>query len=156
MVAGYRKIESFALADGSLILIFISSRDEMPVINALVLDPLTFINQILDPKIQEISGERFIIAAYYQSDEALVYSSNKQKFPERIEHRKAFWVLDNYLLGIELKDKTISDLAWERSRKDLIMIAVVQIVLLVGRITSYNVCYTKLLRRVPALLLLLH
>ena len=110
----------------------------MPVINALVLDPLTFINQILDPKIQEISGERFIIAAYYQSDEALVYSSNKQKFPERIEHRKAFWVLDNYLLGIELKDKTISDLAWERSRKDLIMIAVVQIVLLVGVFIIYR------------------
>jgi two-component system phosphate regulon sensor histidine kinase PhoR len=138
VAGGYRKIESFNLTNGSQLLVFVTSVKELPVINALILDPRAFINQVLDPKIQEIAGERFFIAAFYQSDDNLIYSSNKQRFPERIEHRKAFWVLDDYLLGIELRDRTISDLAWERSRKDLIMIGVVQVVLLIGVFVIYR------------------
>lgn len=129
---GYRKIESFDLHDGSLLIIFITRHHQNPIVNALILDSKAFINNVLDPKIQEIAGERFYISAYFLSDDNQIYSSNKQRIAQNIEHRKTFWVLDDYYLGIEMKDKTISDLAWERSRKDLIMIAVVEIVLLIG------------------------
>lgn len=130
--SGYRKIEPFSLKDGSLLILFITSHHQSPIINALILDSKAFINQVLDPKIQEIAGERFYISAFFLSDDNLIYSSNKQRVARNIEHRKTFWVLNDYYLGIEMKEKTISDLAWERSREDLIMIAIVEIVLLIG------------------------
>lgn len=129
---GYRKIEAIDLSDGSQLLIFITSIENQHLINGLVLDSRTFINTVLDPKIQEIAGDRFFITAYFKTDDQNIYSSDKQHTPESMAHRKTFWVLDDYYLGIEMRDKTISDLAWERSKKDLIIIAVVEIVLLLG------------------------
>jgi two-component system phosphate regulon sensor histidine kinase PhoR len=130
--SGYRKIESFDLPDDLQLLVFVTNLQGQDIVNALVMDSGDFINLVLDPKIQEIAGERFFISAFFRSEENVIYSSNRQGTPQTIKHRKAFWILDDYFLGIEMKDKTISDLAWERSRLDLIMIGVVELVLLIG------------------------
>lgn len=130
--SGYRKIEAFDLNEDEQLLIFVTTYHQQPIINVLMLDSEAFITTVLDPKIQEIAGERFYISAFFKSDDQLVYSSDKQYFPEEVEHQKTFWVLDDYYLGIEMKDKKISDLAAERSRKDLMMIGAIEIVLLVG------------------------
>jgi two-component system phosphate regulon sensor histidine kinase PhoR len=132
MNSGYRKIESIGQLDGAQLLTFITYHREEPILNALILDPGAFINIVLDPKMQEIAEERFYIAAFYQTDDQIIYSSDKQYIPENIEYHKAFWIMEDYSLGIEMIDETINDLAVERSRKDLIMIAVVELVLLLG------------------------
>ncbi|MCG8310093.1 MAG: HAMP domain-containing histidine kinase [Cytophagales bacterium] len=132
ITSGYRKIEAVDLNDGSQLIFFLTNFRGEYIINSLILNSREFISRVLDPKIQEIAGERFFITAYFKADGPVIYSSDKQYLPENVAHRKTFWVLDDYYLGIELKDKTISDLAWERSKKDLIVIAVVEIVLLLG------------------------
>jgi two-component system phosphate regulon sensor histidine kinase PhoR len=129
---GYRKIESFTMSDGLLMLVFIARTGKQQQINAIMLNPRGFITAMLDPKIQQIAGERFYIAALYMDEDSVIYSSNKQYLPTSMEQTRAFWILDNYLLGIEMKDKTIADLAQERSTLDLMMIAIVEILLLIG------------------------
>lgn len=132
MQSGYRKIEAIDLKDGSQMIVFITNFQNRSLINILELDSEAFINTVLDPKIQEIAGERFFITAYLKDGDRNIYSSDKQHLPESVSHRKTFWVLDDYYLGIEMRDKTISELAWERSKKDLIIIGIVELVLLIG------------------------
>jgi len=132
MNSGYRKIESAGQLDSAQLLLFVTHYQQNLILNALILDSKAFINNVLDPKMQQIASDRFYIVAFYQSDERIIYSSDRQFIPENIEFQKAFWILDDYYLGIEMMDKTISDLAWERSRIDLAIIAVVELVLLLG------------------------
>jgi hypothetical protein len=103
--SGYRKIESFDLPDDLQLLVFVTNLQGQDIVNALVMDSGDFINLVLDPKIQEIAGERFFISAFFRSEENVIYSSNRQGAPQTIKHRKAFWILDDYFLGIEMKDK---------------------------------------------------
>jgi two-component system phosphate regulon sensor histidine kinase PhoR len=130
--SGYRKIESISQLDSSQLLAFVTYHQERPMLNAIILDSRAFINEVLDPKMQEIASERFYLLAFHRTDDQLVYSSDKQYLPEQVEYRKAFWILNDYFLGIEMKDKTIKELASERSQKELVIIAIVELVLLLG------------------------
>lgn len=133
MRGGYRKIEPIALkvADRQLI-IFLGRAHSQLVINALEINPRQFITWILDPKIQEITRGQFYISAYHDNDKQPFYNSDKQHRPSMSGPRKHFWLLKNYSLGIELKDRTIADLARSRTQKDVVAIAVIDLLLLLG------------------------
>lgn len=132
MRGGYRKIESLGRMEDSQLLAFITINQQVPIFNVLLLDSEAFINMVLDPKMQEIASERFYLSAFHYSNDSTIYSSDKQYTPENIEYQKEFWLLNDYYLGIEMKNKTIRQLAWERSLKDLLIIAIVELVLLIG------------------------
>jgi len=129
---GYRKIENIGRAGDFQLLAFVTNFQGEYVINVLFIDPAAFINEALDPKMQQIASDRFYLSAFEQHEENIIYSSDKQYIPENIEYRKEFWILDKLFLGIEMKNKTIKQLAWERTLKDLLVIGIVEIVLLLG------------------------
>jgi two-component system phosphate regulon sensor histidine kinase PhoR len=60
------------------------------------------------------------------------YTSNKQYNPGKIDDKEPFWLLKNYLMGIELKDLTIADLAKDRIKRNLLLIGLMDIILLFG------------------------
>jgi two-component system phosphate regulon sensor histidine kinase PhoR len=133
MRGGYRKIETLDSTIGNIQwLIFITHVNNQLVFNVLAVDPEKFISHVLDPKIQEIAKGKFHIVAYRLGEDLPFYSSNKQYNPGKIEDKKSFWLLKNYLMGIELKDITIADLARERIRKNLLLIGIMDIILLFG------------------------
>lgn len=130
--SGYRKIASFDKITNNLVpLVFNSYVDKVLTTNILLLDPKLFINQILDPKIQEIAQEKFYITAY-NSEGELIYNSDKQFEPRNVDFKKNIWLINNYSLGIELKDSTIKDLSRSRSRRNLILVAMLDLILLAG------------------------
>jgi two-component system phosphate regulon sensor histidine kinase PhoR len=133
MRGGYRKIETIGNSNSNMqwIVFFTHSKD-LDIINVLVIDPEKFISQVLDPKIQEIAKGKFYIVAYRAGENIPFYTSNKQHYSGRINDKKPFWLLKNYLMGIELKDITIADLARERIRKNLLLIGLMDIILLAG------------------------
>ena len=100
--------------------------------NILVVDPEKFISQVLDPKIQEIARGKFDIAAYRPGEDLPFYTSNKQKNTRIISNKEPFWLMTDYLMGIELKDLTIADLTRERIKKNLIILGLMDIILLLG------------------------
>jgi len=133
MRGGYRKIETIGKAgrDMQLIVFYTLIKDQY-VINVLVLDPGKFISQVLDPKIQEIAKDKFYIVAYRAGEDLPFYTSDKQYNPGRIDDKEPFWLLKDYLMGIELKDLTIADLARERTKRNFILVVLMDTVLLIG------------------------
>jgi two-component system phosphate regulon sensor histidine kinase PhoR len=130
---GYRKIEIIDQSDRSEQWIsFLSTGQEQVIINVLMVDPEKFIGQVLDPKIQEIAKGKFHITAYRTGDSNPVYSSDKQSITGTINEKRPFWLLRNYEMGIELKNVTIAELARDRTRKNVILISIMDIILLSG------------------------
>ena len=130
---GYRKIETFVLPDSDRqVMIFAHEQGNSNEFIALVLDPNRFINEVLDPKIQEIAREKFNIAISKSGSDQFIYTSDRQNIPASISHKRPLWLLKNYDIGIELIDRTITDLAKERTRTNLIVIGIIDIVLLLS------------------------
>jgi two-component system phosphate regulon sensor histidine kinase PhoR len=136
---GYRKIERIDNPGrkGQWI-VFITQTKEQSFINVLVIDPEKFISQVLDPKIQEIAKDKFQINAYREGEDLPFYTSNKQYKSGKISELKPFWLLKGYRMGIELKDITIAELARDRSRRNLILIGLMDIILLFGALLIFR------------------
>jgi two-component system phosphate regulon sensor histidine kinase PhoR len=133
MRGGYRKIETIGKTDRDMqLIVFYTLVKDQYLINVLVIDPGKFISQVLDPKIQEIAKDKFYIVAYRAGEDLPFYTSNKQYNPGKIDDKEPFWLLKDYLMGIEMKDLTIADLARERTKRNLILIVLMDTVLLLG------------------------
>jgi two-component system phosphate regulon sensor histidine kinase PhoR len=131
--SGYQKIESFGIPESPYqLLLFACECKGKTYFNILVIDPQRFISEILDPKIQEIARDQFYISAIKTSTGAQVYNSDRQFQSTEYQHKKPFWLLNGYSMAIELKDQTIADLAKERSRKDMMAIGIIDLVLFLG------------------------
>ncbi len=136
---GYRKIQSIGTQkNGIQILIFLSEHKNDYIINALSIDPIKFIRITLDPKIQQISQEKFYITAYHNTKDSLVYRSDKQNLTVPVSHYRPFWLLSNYYLGIELKNQTITVLAKTRTVRNIYLIAFIDFILLLGAWIIYR------------------
>lgn len=136
---GYRKIETLPGETGELHhLVFMTNIKDQEIINILVINPEKFITQVLDPKIQEIAKGKFDIAAFRAGENGPFYTSNKQKAQRTINNRESFWLLKNYMMGIELKDLTIEDLTRNRIRKNIILLGVMDLILLFGAWLIYR------------------
>lgn len=133
MQGGYRKIEPIDNPGRNIQwIVFLTHVKDQEVTNVLGIDPDMFISQVLDPKIQEIAKGKFDIAAYRSGEDLPFYTSNKQYDSRKINNKESFWLLTNYLMGIELKDLTIADLTRERTKRNLIIIGFLDITLLLG------------------------
>lgn len=131
---GYRKIESLADINHKMqfLVFFIRVQDE-DRIGLLVLDPEIFITQTLDPKMQQVALNQFNIVTYRTGEKQPFYTSNKARTEGRtINVRKPFWLLDQYQMGIELRNLTIADLAKERKKRNLLLIILVDLVFISG------------------------
>jgi len=129
----YRKIESFSLeSSNKQLIVFATEHQKTFFYHVIIFDPVQFINEILDPKIQEIAQNEFSISAYMKDTDSLIYSSDKLFADTEITHAKTFWLIPDYNLGIKLKNETISDLVKSRSKKNLILIFIIDLGLIFG------------------------
>ncbi len=139
MRGGYRKIETIGNPGRHMQwIVFFTRLDDQDLINVLLLDPGKFISQVLDPKIQEIARGKFHVVAYRAGEDEPFYTSDKQNNTGNVSEKKPFWLLKDYLMGIELREMTIADLARERIRKSLLLISMMDIILLLGAWLIYR------------------
>ena len=130
---GYRKIETFILPESNYQTFIFAYKLKDTVQYILVVhSPERFINEVLDPKIQEIAREKFDIAISKTGSDSVVYNSDRKNIPEVVLHKKPLWLIKNYDIGIELKDRTIADLAKSRSSRNLILIGIIDLLLLLS------------------------
>lgn len=136
---GYRKIETINNSRKNIQwIVFLTDINNKYIINVLEIDPEKFISRILDPKIQEVAKGKFDIVAYRPGEDQPFYSSNKQNKIRQITNREPFWLLTNYLMGIELKDVTIADLTRDRIRRNLLILGLMDIILILGAWLIYR------------------
>ena len=130
---GYRKIETFILPESNYqVFAFAHNLKNTVQYVFVVHSPERFINEVLDPKIQEIAREKFDIAISKSGSDSVIYNSDRKNFPGVVLHKKPLWLIKNYDIGIELKDRTISDLAKSRSSRNLILIGIIDLLLLLS------------------------
>ena len=129
---GYRKITSFYLSEKILMLAFYMEVDQKLQLILLIFSPEKFINDVLDPRIQQVAQENFYIAVLNTRSDTVVYASDRNQEMTAFKHRRKFWLMPDYEMGIELMDTTISDLVRSRSKKNLLLIGIIDLVLFLG------------------------
>lgn len=116
---------------------------------AVIIDLAYFIENILGPKMQTISQDKFVISAFHSADDSLIYSTGSINpgfvlSDEVIRQSKAegaqkqFWLLPGYYLGISLVGATIEDLVNDRVTTSLIILSMLIVILTVGIIFLYR------------------
>jgi two-component system phosphate regulon sensor histidine kinase PhoR len=139
MESGYRKIIAIDNTGKDVqCIVFLTLVKGQEVINIMIIDPEKFVGQVLDPRIQEIAKGKFHIAAYRAGENVPFYTSTKQYNPGKIDDKEPFWLLKNYLMGIELKDMTIADLTKGRIKRNLILLGLMDVILIFGAWLIYR------------------
>jgi two-component system phosphate regulon sensor histidine kinase PhoR len=149
--AGFKKMEPVdtTIAGNYLPVFFVINDDDKYSLGIMAIDLPVFIEQILAPKMQTISQEKFIISAFRESNDSVVYSTtvmDETSLPAASirqrsssdEQREDFWLLPGYYLGISLKGATIDDLVRDRITTSLVILVMLLMVLITGIIFLYR------------------
>jgi two-component system phosphate regulon sensor histidine kinase PhoR len=132
--AGYLKFETAydSILGNSSIIMFLSTLGfGKTKTNFVIFNPNIFISQILAPKIQNVSQDKFIISIYNNNNNQITYSTEETELT-KLEQKKPLWLLPNYSLGISLKGETIAGLVKARSKFNITLIILLNLVLLAG------------------------
>jgi two-component system phosphate regulon sensor histidine kinase PhoR len=132
---GYRKVETMLeeeSADSTLTLFYIQPLGgKQKVLVAIVIQPTTFISNVLGPKLEEIAGTQFLINVINKTNNNILYSNSNQDISE-FKQTKKLWLFPDYILGISLKGKSIEELAQDRLYNSLILIGILYILIIAG------------------------
>ncbi len=126
--SGYLKLEPVSLSPDLSAVLFLLDDNSLC---GVIFNPGTFISQQLDSKMKSIAGNEFILAIYKPSENDIVLSTDRVNFQD-IRQTKALWLLPQYNLGIKLKGKTIYDLVRARTNQNLILIAGITVLIIIG------------------------
>ncbi|MCX6150738.1 MAG: HAMP domain-containing sensor histidine kinase [Ignavibacteriales bacterium] len=137
---GYQKFETLqdsTVGNNSVIMFLLNAKYSKAKICVIIFDPNVFIRQILLPKLQNVSQQKFTITVFNNSNNRIIYSTEEIDI-NKIEQRKSLWLLPDYSLGITLKGETISGLVNARSQFNLALIVLLNIVLITGLWLAYK------------------
>jgi len=133
---GYRKIEGVSIVDNkgkksTCLLFVISAPGNHKLFVGIVLDAATFIREVLRPKLDETAAGEFILSVVRKTDNTQIYATGRVVSSE--EHQtKDLWLFPDHTLGIRLRGQTIEELVRERFYRNLALLAVLDIMILVG------------------------
>lgn len=131
---GYRKIEGLedTAFPGQVVMLFVLDQETWPRgVCAIVINPFEFVRQVLAARMQVISEEKFIIAALRTDGDSLVYCTDSLG-DRSFEQRASLWLLPEYQLAITPAGETLSELIRQRTFTNLGLVALLDIVLLLG------------------------
>ncbi len=133
---GYRKIDHVLVGDEkgpkSLALLFIAGkqgRDSRIV--GIVIDPESFIRDILGRKIQEAAGDNFLLSVDRKNTGQVIFSTG-EVLPGEASQSRDLWAFPDYTIGIRLKGQTIDEVVRGRFYRNLLLIGLLNIVLIAG------------------------
>jgi two-component system, OmpR family, phosphate regulon sensor histidine kinase PhoR len=131
---GYQKIQTVkTFWPRRTVFLFVLKNEPVENICFLVVNSDNFIRENLNQKIQSIAGSKFFISVLDSVNAKEVYSSDLRGTSEKnFEHKRAFWLIPGYQLGIQMKGATIEKLARERTNTNIILILIMDVFLLLG------------------------
>ena len=139
---GYRKlepVEAKTKEDLTVLIFLLDPAVEKYQICGFLIDSEAFVQDVLAPRMQVVSQERFIINVVDKKNKQQVYSTNDELASTHIELiKRDLWILPNYELGISLKGQSIENLARERFNTYLYLILGLNAILIVGVFFAYR------------------
>ncbi len=137
---GYRKILPVPLGDKKEPVIFLfvvrTASNDMKVCGIEV-DPTQFVSEFLGNRIQVVSSDVFEIVIMNEINDNIVYRTGENELPTTEKIKKEFqsesmWLLPGYNMLIRLKEQTIDDLVRQRTKINLVLIILIDIILIFG------------------------
>jgi len=137
----YRKFEPFLLPSGNesekMVVLVFSSRKLPRRVLGFALDAGRFTREVLRSRLNEVSGEQFIIGVMAGPRSRLVYATREVETSE-FKVTKPLWILPEYRIGIRLMGKSADEIIENRLVLNMILIGVLSIVLIIGVVYIYR------------------
>lgn len=135
----YRKLQPVSFSPGYVMVYFTGEMNQKhKVIYGMIIDAEKFINQTMNPRIQEISQNKFNISIYNRHTDSLVYNTDRDIQSHKTRFTKDLWLFPDYYAAIGLKEMNISDLIRERSRNNILYILLVDMMLIIGIVLVFK------------------
>lgn len=137
----YRKIYPLQTSiDTSSVLVFgVPVSDTVITICGMFIDPVLFIKENLGPKMQNMGQDKFIISVFEKSTGLQVYSNDfYNSIDPKLRIKEELWLFNDFEIGIQLNDDPIEKMVNDRTRTNIIMIIVMDIILLLGAWIVYR------------------
>ncbi len=135
MQGKYRKIEPIIDIENlnNNYLLFLTGKGPDYKICGFQIDPQRFISEVLSPRIQYTSEDKFYITVSPLNSDSVIYSSDIDTlFTGGLQLKKEIWLFPGYELGIQLKGKTIADLIGERTKINIVLLIILNLILITG------------------------
>ncbi len=136
---GYRKIQKLEINDefASYYLYAIKTKDRQVKTAGLIIDKKAFVTEVLAPKLQSMAQSHFIISVLAGSE---VIFSNHQDFTQagNVRLAESLWLLDNYQIGVQILNDPVEQMIKKRTRSNIIMIIIMDVILLLGAFFIYR------------------
>jgi signal transduction histidine kinase len=124
----YLKLEPVEISSDNSVILFLLNNNS---ICGVVFNPVIFIDRLLESKMRSIAGNEFVLAIYTSSADSIIFSTDLINAKD-IKQSKPLWLLPQYNLGITLKGKTIDELVKARTTQNLLMIAGITLLIIIG------------------------
>jgi two-component system phosphate regulon sensor histidine kinase PhoR len=139
---GYRKLEPLFLGDSTsprsrVLLVFALGDNARFALMGIMLDEQQFINRVIARKLTDVAGNNFILGVLSKNSSRIIFSTSETKH-EELRQQKTLWLFPGYELGIRLKGTTIDELTQSRTKRNLILILLMDVVLLAGAWLVYT------------------
>ncbi len=143
VMAGYRKIEPLGKNEEyqSLFMVFMSNRKNIKdslQICIIELNEEKFIKELLWQKIQVTAEEKFNIGIIDSKTSLLINPAGNIKNNKDFQIKKPLWLFPRYMMGIQLKGKTIDILSKERTRSNLWLIIFADFIFILGALFVFR------------------
>lgn len=139
--SGYRKIYPLQIGvDTSDVLLFgVPVADTGIAICGMFIDPTVFIRENLGPRMQNMGQDKFIISVFDKRTELQVYSNDfYNSIDTKTRIKEELWLFKNFEIGIQLNGDPIEKMVNDRTRTNIIMIIVMDLILLLGAWIVYR------------------
>ena len=133
--AGYQKLEPLSDSLATAHLIYVSSKNDQPLIYGIQIDPSVFISEILSPRLQVIARDEMILSAYSKVEDTVVFTTQPARLIEQEIITSAasnLWLFPSHYLGVSFMDRTLNDLVEDRTRNSIIMLVIITLIIIVG------------------------
>jgi two-component system, OmpR family, phosphate regulon sensor histidine kinase PhoR len=132
--SGYKKIEPVIIGDSlsreDLVLLFVtSSRFPEQKIAGFVIDTKSFLTEILRAKIEQAAGEEFLLGVLDRRTQHIVLATSSLGITD-LRETKDLWLFPGYSIGIRLKGTSVEDVVRARSKRNFVLIGLLDILLI--------------------------
>ncbi len=138
--AGYRKLEPVPLADGRLALVFVADAlrpGGPPRLLALALDPETFVEAFMMPKLREVARGGVELGVFQASRPEPVAATAALARAD-VERQRPLWLLPDYTLGARVGEGSVEAALRRRVGQSLGLLGGVSVILGLGALFAWR------------------
>jgi len=109
-------------------------------ISGFVIDPESFVENIVGPLLQQTVKEQFVITVFNKQSKARIYSTDigDTTSVASLSLTKDLWIFPNYAFGIRTKGESLEQLARERTRANLLLLLGLDVLIVASLLISYR------------------